>query len=436
MQDGALHVAGQEGALATQGEFVRRPIEKEGDGEQPALGETQREAGQGRSEDLWCIRQRTAGRQGRGGDRGVQDRRRGRRPEDEGARGDPRSQPPREADDEHDPWAQARQATGPLSCLFGSDANDADLDPTALRVGGQHFGDQIPLPGAGRGDDEHGLKVAGMDGEIHGTQRAYDPRWRVPMEIQSLVPGLEAALRRAAEPVMARFGRPQPVREKLEQGPVSEADQMAHDRLAEDLPRLLPGSSVWSEEGDDRMDSELLWLVDPIDGTRDYLAGRPEFAISVGLTVHGKGVLGAVFNPAVDDCILACEGVLLTRNGQPIRRLRPAESLPAARVLVSRSELAQGDFDEILRGPQPRPLGSTAWKMALVAAGDGDLYLTSRPRHLWDVAAGAIIARAAGLLAVDRRGLTIDLSAPGALVQGVVVGPEALVTAILPTLPP
>jgi myo-inositol-1(or 4)-monophosphatase len=185
---------------------------------------------------------------------------------------------------------------------------------------------------------------------------------------------------------------------KAERGdPVTEADHAADRVLRRILPR--PGEGWLSEESADdpsRLGKERVWVVDPIDGTREFVEGIPEWCVSIGLVELGQPVAGGVFNPATGELVLgsAEHGVFL--NGEAAR-VRDPSDLGGITVLASRSETRRGEWDRFREAPfQVRPCGSVAYKMALVAAGKTDATWTLVPKSEWDVAAGTALVRAGG----------------------------------------
>ncbi len=184
---------------------------------------------------------------------------------------------------------------------------------------------------------------------------------------------------------------------KRERGdPVTEADREANRVLRELLPQA--GEGWLSEESADdpgRLAAERLWVVDPIDGTREFVEGIPEWCISIALVEHGIPVAGGIFNPATEETVLGSLESGVTYNGVPTRVLD--RGLQGAVVLASRSESRRGEWDHLASAPfEVRPCGSVAYKMALVAAGRVDATWTLVPKSEWDVAAGAALVRAAG----------------------------------------
>jgi myo-inositol-1(or 4)-monophosphatase len=178
--------------------------------------------------------------------------------------------------------------------------------------------------------------------------------------------------------------------------PVTEADTALDACLRAALPR--PGEGWLSEETVDdpsRLAVSRVWVVDPLDGTKEFVAGVPEWAISVGLVEDGEAVAGGVCNPAAGVTVVGGVGLGVRVEGMQARPLQ-GEGLARARVLASRSEVKRGEWARFAGAPfEIIPVGSVAWKLALVAAGEG-LTFTLSPKHEWDVAGGVALVRAAG----------------------------------------
>lgn len=199
----------------------------------------------------------------------------------------------------------------------------------------------------------------------------------------------------AAMAVLRDFAtRPIEYHHKPSGGPVTAADLAADATLRAMLPR---GDDAWlSEESDDdaaRLTAQRIWVVDPLDGTRSFVAGRPDYAVSIALVEAGEPVLGAIGCPVSGLCVL---GSLETGV-----EVQAAETLPwpageGLRVLASRSEMRRGEWEPWQARCRLLPVGSVARKLALVAAGCADGTWTLQPKHEWDVAAGAALVRAAG----------------------------------------
>jgi len=185
---------------------------------------------------------------------------------------------------------------------------------------------------------------------------------------------------------------------KEERGdPVTAAAQAADVVLRELLPE--PGEGWLSEESVDnpsRLGLARVWVVDPIDGTREFIEGVPEWCISIGLLEDGVPVAGGIFNPVTDELVVGSAETGVTYNGAPARVSEPTDGAPVT-VLASRSEIRRGEWNRFEDGRfLVKPCGSVAYKLALVAAGQADATWTLVPKSEWDVAAGTALVRAAG----------------------------------------
>ena len=179
--------------------------------------------------------------------------------------------------------------------------------------------------------------------------------------------------------------------------PVTEADRAVDALLRKTL--LRDGEGWLSEETVDdqsRLDCSRVWVVDPLDGTREFVAGIPEFCVSIAMVENGVPVAGGICNPATDELFLGSLETGITYNGQPARASERA-SLDGAVVLASRSEVKRGEWEAFKNGPfVTQKMGSVAYKLARVSAGLADITFTLTPKHEWDVAAGAALVLSAG----------------------------------------
>ncbi len=187
--------------------------------------------------------------------------------------------------------------------------------------------------------------------------------------------------------------------EKAPGDPVSEIDLMADRLLAKRLGALAPDAAWLSEETADdgaRLTADRVWVVDPIDGTRDYLRGRTGWCVSVALVEAGRPVLGVLAAPGRDELWTAERGAGAWRNGRPIR-------------CSERTELAgaRTPADVLPRGSQlvavAKP-NSIALRLAMIAAGEADVLATKRWGNEWDIAAAALLVEEAGGVATDAHG--------------------------------
>jgi myo-inositol-1(or 4)-monophosphatase len=184
---------------------------------------------------------------------------------------------------------------------------------------------------------------------------------------------------------------------KVDDDPITEADRTANRILRQALHR--DGEGWLSEESFDdpaRLENERVWVVDPLDGTREFVAGIPEWCISVGFVENGKAVAGGICNPATRELFLGAVGQGITLNGKAVCPSN-CRGLSEAVVLASRSEVRRGEWDCFRQAPfVTRPMGSVAYKLALVAAGRADATWTLAPKNEWDIAAGVALVECAG----------------------------------------
>ena len=179
--------------------------------------------------------------------------------------------------------------------------------------------------------------------------------------------------------------------------PVTEADHAADAVLREILPRRGEGwLSEESVDDDARLSCARVWVVDPIDGTREFIQGIPEWCISIGLLEDGVPVAGGILNPATHELVLGSVETGVTYNGDAASVSEPGVG-DVVTVLASRSEINRGEWAAFVDDRfQVAACGSVAYKLGLVAAGKADATWTLVPKSEWDVVAGTALVRAAG----------------------------------------
>jgi myo-inositol-1(or 4)-monophosphatase len=208
---------------------------------------------------------------------------------------------------------------------------------------------------------------------------------------------IEAALE-AARKVFDRF-TPGEVETEFKAGhdPVTAADRAVDAVLRQNL--LREGEGWLSEETIDdfsRLDKARVWVVDPLDGTREFVKGLPEFCVSIGFVENGRAVAGGIYNPATKETFLGSIDTGVLYNGKPSQP-SSRTSLAGALVLASRSEVKRGEWKPFENAPfEIRAMGSVAYKLALVSAGLADITFTLTAKNEWDVAAGAALVESAG----------------------------------------
>lgn len=186
--------------------------------------------------------------------------------------------------------------------------------------------------------------------------------------------------------------------------PLSEADLVANQTLKEILLGNQSQNTGWlsEETADDfnRLNCKYVWVVDPIDGTREFMQRIPEYAISVALIENEQPVLAAVFNPATNELFHAIKGEGAWLNEQLIHCNFPHHE--QLTILASRSEFKHGSWQPYIGHHQVKPIGSIAYKLALVAAGRAHATFSLGPKSEWDIAAGVLLIEEAGGKVVNK----------------------------------
>lgn len=243
---------------------------------------------------------------------------------------------------------------------------------------------------------------------------------------------LEAAVREAGAAVERIAAEGYETARKARGSPVTEADLEANRILHERLLGAFPGDGWLSEETRDdpgRLKCRRVWVVDPIDGTKEFIKGLPEYAVSVALVGDGEGIFGAVYNPRTDEYFSAAKGEGAKLNGETIRADRPLPEMPA--ILASRTEIGRGEWKAFEPFAEVKPVGSIAYKLALIAAGRADGTFSLGPKNEWDIAAGVVLVREAGGRVMDRAGEAARFNNEDPKVNGIVAATASGEDAVL-----
>jgi myo-inositol-1(or 4)-monophosphatase len=239
----------------------------------------------------------------------------------------------------------------------------------------------------------------------------------------------EQAARAAGAAIMGMFKGKYDVREKSKNNPVTSADLEANRIIRERIQKTFPQDGWLSEEDQDssrRLALSRVWVVDPIDGTKEFIEGVPQFAISIGFVVDGRPKVAVIFNPAKAQFYKAVAGRGAFLNDGAIR-VTARGDITGARLLVSRSEPAK-KFQVFVDRCDIKPVGSIAYRLAKVAGGVGDGTLTFRTIHEWDICAGVLMVEEAGGKAVDGDGKAMMFNSQSAKHRGVVAANAGLTT--------
>ena len=221
---------------------------------------------------------------------------------------------------------------------------------------------------------------------------------------------------------MARWGTDVRRWDKADASPACEIDLAVDGLLRERLSAIAPDAGWLSEEtidDTDRLARSRVWIVDPIDGTRDYLRGRAGWAVSVALVEEGRPVIAVLDAPARGEHWAAALGHGATRNGVAIRASNHG-ALAGARVPADALPKVDRDFVMV-----EKPNG-IALRIAMVASGEADLVATLRWGHEWDIAAAVLIAAEAGATTSDALGAPLRFNKPDPQAFGVLVCAPAI----------
>ncbi|MBI2962764.1 MAG: 3'(2'),5'-bisphosphate nucleotidase CysQ [Deltaproteobacteria bacterium] len=249
-----------------------------------------------------------------------------------------------------------------------------------------------------------------------------------------------AAAREAGAVIRSLYGTGLAVVQKGDRGdsPLTEADTRANQLLHERIASAFPADAWLSEESRDtadRLRRPRVWIVDPLDGTKEFVRGIPELAVCVALVENGAPLVGVTYNPIRDELFAAARGAGATLDGRPVH-VTPTADLARARVLASRSENERGEWERF-RGRFAIDLcGSVAYKLALVAAGRADATFTLSAKNEWDICSSACLIECAGGRVSDLSGAPVRYNRPGPRLGGVVASNGVLHDAILAAIRP
>jgi len=251
---------------------------------------------------------------------------------------------------------------------------------------------------------------------------------------------IESAVREAGEIARRYYGKEYRRWSKSRGEPVTEADIAIDKHLRERLEAARPNYGWLSEEtGKDlsRLDTERMFIVDPIDGTTAFLKERPHFSISVGIAEKGRSVTGVVYNPILDEFFSAAAGGGARLNGESIR-VSACSKLEGCRIVGQKDLFAHPRWTEPPLEPWPvmhiESRSSVAYRMALVAAGQFDAAVILDAKHDWDMAAGDVIVREAGGRVTDKEGKPLRFGNPDGIQRSLVCAGPALHGQILARL--
>lgn len=235
--------------------------------------------------------------------------------------------------------------------------------------------------------------------------------------MQAIAVAIDAA-HKAGEVILRHFRQPQEIRLKGPSDPTTQADQEAEEVIVHTIRRAFPHHEFLGEEGHaPRCDAENLWVIDPLDGTRNYSLGIPWFCISIALAVRGRAVLGVVYDPMRGETFYAEAGKGAYLNGKEIycaKKRVMEQAVAAVGFLPARHKHNPRLAVPMLIRLHPmieavRIMGAAALNLAYVACGRLDIALHDLV-SAWDILAGALLIEEAGGITTDFTGKPITTS--------------------------
>lgn len=245
-------------------------------------------------------------------------------------------------------------------------------------------------------------------------------------DLQCLIEPVRQLAQQAGQHILEIYNTDFSVAEKSDQSPLTEADMASHRTIVDGLSQLTPGCPILSEESSEipfetRATWSEYWLVDPLDGTREFINRNGEFTVNIALIQGHQAVLGVVHVPAQDTDYFACQsdGSYVQRAGGKVQPIHvSAFDSGLARVVGSRSH--RGDsLDRFLANLGPHemvPMGSSI-KLCLVAEGKADIYPRLGPTSEWDTAAAQAVVECAGGQVTDTEGLPLRYNTKAAFLN-------------------
>lgn len=244
---------------------------------------------------------------------------------------------------------------------------------------------------------------------------------------------LKDAAREAGALALKRRTPSLEIERKPDGSPVTSADLEVDALLHRLLLDARPDYGWLSEETADnpaRLGAERVFVVDPIDGTRAYIRGKPWFVVALAVVEDGRPVSAAIYAPALDELYAADAGGAATLNGKVIRASR-ADRLEGCAMLGDEQMFRHPAWKTPWPDMRIEARNAIAYRMALVAAGTFDAAVALSTKHEWDIAAGALIAAEAGAVVCDHKGEPLRFNGPTANCRSLVCAAPRLAPLIL-----
>jgi len=220
----------------------------------------------------------------------------------------------------------------------------------------------------------------------------------------------------AGEVIRPYFRKPLAVRDKPDLSPVTAADRAAEEAMRRLIEARFPEHGILGEEfGREREDAELVWVLDPIDGTKSFISGVPLFGALIALTREGRPILGIIDQPISRERWVGAAGRPTTLNGAPIG-CRACPSLAVATLFTTTPDMFKGEdaaaFARVSAAVKLVRFGADCYAYGLLAAGFVDLVLEASLKP-YDFCAMVPVVEGAGGIATDWRGRSLDIAADG-----------------------
>jgi myo-inositol-1(or 4)-monophosphatase len=247
-----------------------------------------------------------------------------------------------------------------------------------------------------------------------------------------------SAAKKAGDLILNYFKSDYEIKDKGFNNPVTTADHEADQCIKEILMGNRPDYGWLSEETVDsfkRLEKKKVWIVDPLDGTKEFIEGVANFVVSIGLVQEGYPIIGVLYNPITKELFTAAKNEGAYLNGISIK-CSLKESLSDMSLLISRSELRKGLWSPYKKKFfKLKPIGSVAYKLGLTAANKADLFASLRPKNEWDICAGNCIINEAGGKLIDLNGKHVIFNRKTTRIQpGLIAGEKKAVDKILKIL--
>ncbi len=243
---------------------------------------------------------------------------------------------------------------------------------------------------------------------------------------------------KAGDIILSYFKSDYEIKEKGYHNPVTTADKAADNFLKNTLMKNRPEYGWLSEETADsfeRLKKSKVWIVDPLDGTKEFIAGVANFVVSIGLVQDGYPIVGVLYNPISKELFSASKNEGAFLNGTNIK-CSSKDDLNDMSLLISRSESRRGLWSPYIKKFHKLiTVGSVAYKLGLTAASKADIFASLRPKNEWDICAGNCIINEAGGKLIDLNGKRVIFNRETTLIEpGLIAGEKSAVDRTLTIL--